>query len=147
MRAAASLVLCAGDEEELRRLLAARSVPAGLARRARICLLDAGGLASVPTVRHWRDRYASGGLAALADALRSGCPRHVDENELVVRTLPPSAWQGQSKPRKVAFASSAVANSFQSMFARFRLFSTLHRQGGMQRNGGSWPRRSTTRIG
>ncbi|WP_190852142.1 helix-turn-helix domain-containing protein, partial [Actinomadura sp. RB99] len=90
---------------ELRRLESARSVSAGLARRARIVLLAAQGLAhtevaertgtSVPTVRHWRDRYTSGGIAALTDAARPGRPRSVDEVEIVVRTLePPPARLG-----------------------------------------------------
>ena len=69
----------------------------GTARRARIVLLAADGLphaevagwagTSVPTVRHWRSRYAAGGLAALGDLPRSGRPRTVDEVAVVARTL------------------------------------------------------------
>jgi transposase-like protein/transposase len=75
------------------------SLPAGAALRARIVLACAGGegtsqLArrlgvSRPTVIAWRERYRSGGLAALADAPRSGRPRTVDEAEILERTLEP----------------------------------------------------------
>ena len=37
----------------------------------------------------WRERYRAGGLAALADAPRSGRPRTVDEAEILARTLEP----------------------------------------------------------
>jgi transposase len=75
MRVAAPLALRPGDEEELRKMASARSGPAALARRARVVLLAAGGLPntviveraglSLPSVRHWRARYASGGIGAL----------------------------------------------------------------------------------
>jgi transposase len=97
MRVAAPLALRPQDEEELRRMAASRRGDAGLARRARIVLLAAEGLAhtdvaervgtSVPTVREWRSRYAAGGIAALTDLPRSGRPKTVDEVAVVARTL------------------------------------------------------------
>jgi transposase len=72
---------------------------AGLAQRARIVLLAGEGQSNTeiairvgvsrPTVIHWRDRYAEGGLRALEDRKRSGRPRRVDEAEVVVATLTP----------------------------------------------------------
>jgi DNA-directed RNA polymerase specialized sigma24 family protein len=61
-----------GDREMLARIASSRAGSAGLARRARIVLLAAEGMAhteiaercatSVPTVRHWRSRYRADGL-------------------------------------------------------------------------------------
>ena len=81
------------------------SVSAGAALRARIVLACAAGEGtsqvarhlgiSRPTVIAWRERYRAGGLAALADAPRSGRPRTVDEAAILARTLePPPAWLG-----------------------------------------------------
>jgi len=73
------------------------SVSAGAALRARIVLACAAGEGtsqvarhlgiSRPTVIAWRERYRAGGLAALADAPRSGRPRTVDEAAILARTL------------------------------------------------------------
>ena len=48
-----------------------------------------------PTVIHWRDRYAEGGLRALQDRERSGRPRRVDDAQVAAATLtPPPQWLG-----------------------------------------------------
>ena len=83
-RSAPGLVLREGDLEVLGSWLRATTVPAGLARRARIVLLAAQGVAnsriaqavgvSVPTVVSWRRRYQAGGVRGLEDAPRSGRP-------------------------------------------------------------------------
>ena len=81
------------------------SVPAGAALRARIVLASAQGQGtsqvatrlevSRPTVIAWRERYRAGGIAALADAPRSGRPKTVDQAEILARTLePPPAYLG-----------------------------------------------------
>jgi hypothetical protein len=44
---------------------------------------------SRPTVIAWRERYRSGGIAALEDAPRSGRPKTVDEAVIIARTLEP----------------------------------------------------------
>ena len=44
---------------------------------------------TVTTVLSWRDRYQSKGLAGLADAPRSGRPRHLDHRAIVAATLVP----------------------------------------------------------
>ncbi|WP_372460864.1 helix-turn-helix domain-containing protein [Gordonia paraffinivorans] len=83
-----ALELRDGDADELDRLLRSTTARAGLARRARIVMLAADGMAntrisevvgvSVPTVLTWRSRYLQDGLDGLLDVPRSGRPRHVD---------------------------------------------------------------------
>ena len=78
----------------------------GTAQRARIVLLageghsntaiaEPGSDCRAPTVIHWRDRYAEGGLRALQDRERSGRPRRVDDAQVAAATLtPPPQWLG-----------------------------------------------------
>ncbi len=86
-------------------MVRASSASAGLAKRARIVLLSAQGVANAeiarqvgvsrPTVLIWRERYHAGGIAALGDLARSGRPRVHDEVTVVVTTLqPPPATLG-----------------------------------------------------
>ncbi len=99
MRIAAPLEIREEDRPRLLSWTRSSEVKAGLAQRARIVLLAGEGMpnseiaervgVSRPTVNLWRDRYAAGGVAALADLPRSGRPRQVDEAEIVVRTLEP----------------------------------------------------------
>jgi len=93
------LVLRAGDEKVLKGWLRSSTVSAGLAQRARILLLAAEGHSnteigrrvgvSLPTVRLWRSRYATGGLAQLDDQPRSGRPAVHDEQVIIAATLEP----------------------------------------------------------
>jgi transposase len=97
MSLAPALVLRGGDRERLGDLARLPSVPSGLAKRARMVLLAADGVANAqiartagvsrPTVIGWRDRYAHGGIAALADEPRSGRRAVADEIGVVVATL------------------------------------------------------------
>jgi hypothetical protein len=97
MSFAPALVLRQGDRKRLGDLAGLPSVPTGLARRARMILLAAGGVpnaeiarvagVSRPTVIAWRDRYEAGGAAALEDAPRSGRPAGIDEIEIIAATL------------------------------------------------------------
>jgi transposase len=97
MSVAPSLVLRQGDRKRLADLARLPSVPSGLAKRARIVLLAADGVpnaqiartvgVSRPTVIGWRDRYAAGGIAALADEPRSGRPALISEADVVIATL------------------------------------------------------------
>ena len=99
MPPAARLEVRGKDKSRLRSWVRASGIRAGLAQRARIVLLAGEGLlnteiatrvgVSRPTVIHWRDRYAEGGLGALEDRKRSGRPPRVDEAEVVVATLTP----------------------------------------------------------
>ena len=89
MPTAARLEVRGKDKSTLRSWVRASGIRAGLAQRARIVLLAGEGHSNTeiatrvgvsrPTVIHWRDRYAEGGLAALEDRKRSGRPRRVDE--------------------------------------------------------------------
>lgn len=97
MSVAAPLVLRDGDRSRLESLVRSSSASAGLARRARIVLLAAEGLANAeiarwtgtsrPTVVDWRQRYEDGGISALGNLPRSGRPPEIDEIEVVVATL------------------------------------------------------------
>ncbi len=97
MSVAPALVLREGDRDRLGELARLPSVPSGLAKRARMVLLAADGVpnaqiarvtgVSRPTVIGWRDRYARGGVAALADEPRSGRPAVIDEIHVVAATL------------------------------------------------------------
>jgi transposase len=98
-RPAPALVLRSGDRDELERWTRASTGPAAAAKRARIVLLAADGVANtriaelvdstVTTVLSWRDRYQAKGLAGLADAPRSGRPRELDHRAIVAETLKP----------------------------------------------------------
>jgi transposase len=97
MSVAAPLALRDGDKKKLTALVRSSSVRAALAQRARIVLLAAEGWpnteiarrvgVSRPTVLAWRNRYASGGVAALDDLDRPGRPVEVDEIAIVVATV------------------------------------------------------------
>ena len=99
MPSAARLEVRGKDKSKLRSWVRASGIRAGLAQRARIVLLAGQGMSNTeiatrvgvsrPTVIHWRDRYAEGGLAALADRQRSGRRRRVDEAQVVAATLNP----------------------------------------------------------
>ena len=79
------------------------SLGAGQVLRARIVLASAAGEGTTalarrlgvsrPTVIAWRERYRSGGIAALFDRPRSGRPKTIDEAAILARTLqaPPSS--------------------------------------------------------
>ena len=97
MSLAPALVLRDGDRKRLGDLARLPSMPSGLAKRARIVLLAADGVpnaqiartvgVSRPTVIGWRQRYATGGIAALEDEERPGRPAVIDEIDVVVATL------------------------------------------------------------
>jgi transposase len=97
MSRAPALALRAGDRGRLAELARLPSVASGLAKRARMVLLAADGMANAqiaravgvsrPTVISWRDRYARGGIGALDDEPRSGRPPEIDEADVVVATL------------------------------------------------------------
>ena len=98
-RPAAALVLRRGDRRKLEHWVKASSVPAGRARRARIVLLSAEGLAkqeiaatvgvSRPVVDKWRRRYADQGMVGLFDEDRPGRPVRVDQSKIITATLQP----------------------------------------------------------
>jgi len=114
------------DRPELESWVRSTAVKSGLARRARIVLLAADGLGNTeiaervgvsrPTVVSWRARYERGGIAALEDLQRSGRPRRVDQNEVVVATLskPPgrlgvSHWSSRLLAKELGIGNGTVA--------------------------------------
>jgi transposase len=126
MRVAAPLEIREKDRETLLSWTRSSSVRAGSAQRARIVLLAGEGVpntqiaervgVSRPTVNLWRDRYATGGVAALADQPRSGRPREVDEAEIVVRTLEPpperlgvTHWSSRLLGKELGISNVTVA--------------------------------------
>lgn len=94
-----SLTVSPRDRETLIGWTRSRSVRLGVALRAHIVLLAAEGRStdeiarrvgvSKPTVIGWTRRYATEGIAGLADRPRSGRRSTVDEVEIVLRTLQP----------------------------------------------------------
>ncbi len=96
-RIAPPLVLKAGDRKRLEAVLRASTAPVSLVVRSRIVLLAAEGLANAeiarrlgvsgPTVLTWRQRYRTGGIAALGDLPRSGRPVTDDELTVLAATL------------------------------------------------------------
>lgn len=89
----------AADREVLESWLRSSSISAGLARRARIVLLAADGVAvkdivtlvgaSKPTVIGWKRRYGADGIAGLQDLPKVGRPPVIDEVAVVLATLEP----------------------------------------------------------
>src|SRR5689334_4967347 len=87
------------DREVLASWVRSPAIRAGLARRARIVLLAAGGVGtneivrrtglSKPTVIFWKRRYTAEGIGGLADRPKPGKPRTTDDVAIVLRTLEP----------------------------------------------------------
>ena len=92
-RPAPALVLRDGDRAELERWTRSDRFGASAAKRARIVLLAADGMANtriaelsdatVTTVLNWRGRYQDRGIAGLRDAPRPGRPRTLDHRQIV----------------------------------------------------------------
>ena len=130
-RSAPALVLRPGDREELERWTRASRVPASAARRARIVLLAAEGVANtriaelvdatVTTVLLWRERYQSKGLAGLSDAPRSGRPRTLDHRAIVTATLKPpprklgvTHWSSRLLAAQLKISNTSVARAWRA---------------------------------
>ncbi|MCZ7565570.1 MAG: IS630 family transposase [Fimbriimonadaceae bacterium] len=87
-----SLDLTAQERAQLESIVASRSLPHGLVRRARMILLTEDGVSvretarrvkvSAPAVSNWRKRFREQRLAGLHDALKSGRPRTHDEERI-----------------------------------------------------------------
>lgn len=87
-----SLDLTAQERQQLEGIVASRSLPHGLVRRARMILLTEDGMSvrqtaahvkvTPPAVSNWRKRFREQRLAGLHDALKSGRPRTHDEERI-----------------------------------------------------------------
>ena len=88
------LTVSRDTREELASMARSRSLPAGLVQRAQIVLLCAEGLdnttvaervgVSRQTVGRWRERFRTQGLMGLYDERRSGRPRTISEDTLML---------------------------------------------------------------
>lgn len=123
---AVSIELTAEERRELEGLAGRRRTAQGLARRARIVLLAAEGMANrsigdrlqadVNTVGKWRRRFAERGVDGLYDEPRPGAPRQIGDDEiaetvrLTLETTPPDAthWSLRSMAAAVGHAPSTI---------------------------------------
>jgi hypothetical protein len=123
------LVLRDGDRVELERWTRASTVSAGAAKRARIVLLAAEGVAnaritelvgvSLPTVMLWRGRYPAQGIAGLADVRRPGRPRVIDQATIVTATLTPppkklgvTHWSTRLLAKRLGLSDYTIAKAW-----------------------------------
>ena len=97
---AGEVILTPAQEQELESWSRSRTVPGGLARRARIVLLAAKGLQNIEIsekvglnridVGKWRRRFIEDGISGLYDQLKPGRPRTISDDkiaELINTTL------------------------------------------------------------
>ena len=109
----------------------AATVAAGTAKRARIVLLAADGVAntritelagaSLPTVLLWRSRYQAQGLAGLGDVARTGRPRTIDHAAIVTATLTPppkklgvTHWSSRLLAQRLKVSASTVITAWKA---------------------------------
>src|SRR6476620_3812071 len=114
------------DRKVLESWVRSTSVPAGLARRARIVLLAADGVgtneivdktgSTRPTVTAWRNRYIAEGLAGLDDRHRKGRETEIDQIEVINATLqaPPEHlgiihWSSRILRKQLGISNVTVA--------------------------------------
>jgi transposase len=128
---APALILRPGDREELERWTRSDRHGASAAKRARIVLLAAEGMANtriaeltdatVTTVLNWRGRYQHRGIAGLRDKPRPGRPRTLDHREIVVQTLKPppkklgvTHWSSRLLADRLQVSSSAILRAWRA---------------------------------
>ena len=100
-----SLEITPGERTELEAVIASRSLPHGLVRRAQMVLWSEDGMpirevarrlkVTAPAVTNWRKRFREGRISGLHDALKPGRPRSYDDER--VAALLNTALQ--SKPK------------------------------------------------
>ena len=120
-----------GDREELERWTRSDRYGASAAKRARIVLLAAEGVANtriaertdatVTTVLNWRGRYQDRGIAGLSDEPRPGRPRTLDHREIVAQTLRPppkklgvTHWSSRLLADRLKVSSSAILRAWRA---------------------------------
>jgi transposase len=130
-RPAPALVLRCGDRAELERWTRSDRFGASAAKRARIVLLAADGVANtriaelsdatVTTVLNWRGRYEKRGIAGLADAPRPGRPRTLDHRQIVAETLKPppkklgvTHWSSRLLADRLKISPSAIQRAWRA---------------------------------
>lgn len=130
-RPAPALVLRSGDRDELDGWTRSDRFGASAAKRARIVLLAADGVANtrtaelvgvtVTTVLNWRGRYERRGIAGLRDAPRPGRPRQLDHRAIVAETLKPppkklgvTHWSSRLLAARLKVSPSAIQRAWRS---------------------------------
>jgi transposase len=130
-RPAPALVLRDGDRAELERWTRSDRFGASAAKRARIVLLAADGVANtriaelsdatVTTVLNWRGRYEDRGIAGLRDAPRPGRPRSLDHRAIVAETLKPppkklgvTHWSSRLLADRLHVSASAIQRAWRA---------------------------------
>lgn len=126
---ATALTISDDDRTTLTTWTRSTTVSAGRAERAAIVLACADGAGtseaarrlglSRPTVIKWRDRYASHGLAGLADEARRGRPKTVDDAAIIAATLDPpperlgvTHWSTRLLARQLGIGDATVARAW-----------------------------------
>lgn len=126
---APALTLFEDEEPLLHEWVRSSTIKAGLARRARIVLLAADGVAntriaeltasSVVTVLKWRSRYEESGIAGLGDDRRSGRPKQLDHFDIVTTTLMPppkkygvTHWSSRLLGKHLKVGNATVARAW-----------------------------------
>ena len=112
--------------QQLESMVRSRSIPQGLARRAKIVLMAADGMnnsdiakqlsLSRPTVGLWRKRFIEQGLMGLYDELRPGAPRSIKDEQVAdlirktLETKPKDAthWSCRSIAEETKLSKSTV---------------------------------------
>jgi len=106
-------------------------VPASAAKRARIVLLAADGVANAwiaeltdvtaNTVLSWRGRYEERGLLGLGDLPRSGRPRELDHRAIVTETLKPppkklgvTHWSTRLLGERLKVSNTTIARAWRA---------------------------------
>jgi transposase len=128
---AMSLVLSPEDRRVLTGMLRATTLPAGLARRARVILALADGQSYAQIsaalgvtdafIARWKQRVVAGGLPALGDRPRSGRPDRLDprlEAKILAKTQePPPApfthWTTRRMARRIGVSHATVHRVWQ----------------------------------
>jgi transposase len=130
-RPAPALMLRSGDREVLERWTRSDRFGASAAKRARIVLLAADGVANtriaeltdatVTTVLNWRGRYQDRGIAGLRDAPRPGRPRRLDHRAIVAETLKPppkkmgvTHWSSRLLAARLKVSPSAIQRAWRA---------------------------------
>ncbi|MDE3051702.1 MAG: IS630 family transposase [Nitrospirota bacterium] len=131
-RPKATLAVTAEELAQLQRLIASRSMPQGIAARARMILWAHEGRSNTAiantlgvrqaTVGKWRQRFLQERVAGLHDELRSGRPRSRTDEELAVlitktlRTKPPASthWSCRTMADATGIPKSTVHRVWQA---------------------------------
>ena len=134
-RPADRLSLRKHDRSKLERWVRASTVSAAQARRARIVLLAAEGMANYriaetvgvtrPTVNLWRRRYAERGVAGLVDEDRPGRPATVDQSAIITETLKPpprklgvTHWSSRLLAKRLGLHHATIAAAWKAYGVR-----------------------------